>query len=189
MASVAGTREEALYHVALKLGLRQGELLALRWSDVDLDAGYMTVERSVDTNVQPVRYGPTKNGEDRTIKLPASVVQALRRHHKLQLKERMVAPAWEDNGLVFPKPNGRSGIHSHLSWRLDKDLRAAGLPDVHSHVLRHTAATLMIRSGVPIQVVADVLGHRDPAVTLRKYAHVLSDMQDDAAQRMDQYAF
>jgi integrase len=119
------------------------------------------------------------------------VIRALGRHHKLQLEERMVAPggAWEDNGLVFPKPNGRSGVHSRLSSKLHKDLRDAGLPDVHFHVLRHTAATLMIRSGVPIRVVADVLGHRDPAVTLRKYAHVLSDMQDDAAQRMDGYAF
>jgi integrase len=101
----------------------------------------------------------------------------------------MVAPAWENSGFVFHKPSGTTGVHSRLSSKLDEDLRDAGLPDMHFHVLRHTAATLMIRSGVPIRVVADVLGQRGPAVTLRRSAHVLSDMQDDAAQRMDQYAF
>ncbi len=189
VASVARTRTEALYHVACKLGLRQGELLALKWPDIDLEAGRMTVERSVDTNVTPARFGPTKTGEGRTIKLPQSVVTVLRAHHKLQLEERVAAPAWQDHGLVFPKPNGRVGVHSRLSFQLDKDLRAAGLPDIHFHVLRHTAATLMIRSGMPIRVVADVLGHRDPAVTLRRYAHVLDDMQQSAADMMDGYAF
>lgn len=101
----------------------------------------------------------------------------------------MVAVEWEDNGLVFPKPNGKTGVHSRLSSKLDKDLREADLPDVRFYFLRQTASTLTIRSGVPIRVVAWVLGHQDPAVTLRKYAHVLDDMQDDAARKMDGYAF
>jgi integrase len=191
VAYVAGTRREALYHVACKLGLRQGELLALRWSDVDLEAGRLTVERSVDTNVTPARFGPTKTGEGRTIKLRSKVVAALEAHRKLQLEERMAAPqgTWEDNDLIFPKPNGKVSVHSRLSWQLHKDLEAAGIPDAHFHILRHTAGTLMVRSGVPIRVVADVLGHADPAITLRRYAHVLTDMQDAAADKMNEYAF
>jgi integrase len=191
VAHVAGTRREALYHVACKLGLRQGEILALRWSDVDLEAKRLTVEYSVDTNVKPPRFGPTKTGEGRTIKLSSKVAAVLEAHRKLQLEERMAAPrgTWEDNDLVFPKPNGEVGVHSRLSWQLHKDLREAGIPDAHFHILRHTAGTLMVRSGVPLRVVADVLGHKDPAITLRRYAHVLTDMQDAAADKMDEYAF
>ena len=189
VASVAGTRREALYHVACKLGLRQGELLALRWSDVDLAEGRLTVERSVDTNVKPARFGPTKTGEGRTIKLRSKLVAVFETHRKLQLEERMAAPKWEDNNLVFPKPNGEVSVHSRVSLQLHKDLRSARIPDAHFHVLRHTAGTLMVRSGVPIRVVADVLGHADPAITLRRYAHVLADMQDAAADLMDNYSF
>lgn len=191
VGAALGTRREILYDVALTLGPRQGELRALRWTDLDLSGASPTlaIERSVSTDYG-IEWGPTKTGEERIVRLPPRLVEALKRHRKRHLEERAAARSWEDPSLLFP--NTRGGIWRpqtmHVAFK--KDLAAAGLPNsVRFHDLRHTAATLMLKKRVPVNVVARVLGHSDPAMTLRRYAHALPDMQEMAAEAMDSYAF
>lgn len=188
---VKGTRHEALYRVALKLGVRQGELAGLFWSDLDLIGKIptLTVERSVDTHHKGSRWGATKTGEGRTIELPSDVAEALHGHRALQNAERLAAKTWEDPRLLFP--NRRGGVHRRNSVvRLFRcHLEEAGLPEVRFHDLRHTAATLMLKHGVPIPTVSHVLGHKNPTQTLNRYSHVLKDMTTAAARRMENYAF
>ena len=190
MEAAKGTRHELLYDVALTLGPRQGELRALRWSDLDLSgARTLTIERSVHTDYG-IERGPTKTGEERRVRVPDRLVEALRRHRKAQLEERAAAREWEDPSLLFPNTRGAIWHHQTMHDSFKLDLEAAGLPKtVRFHDLRHTAATLMLKKRGPVNVVARVLGHSDPAMTLRRYAHALPDMQEMAAEAMESYGF
>jgi integrase len=188
---VRGTRHEAMYLVALKLGLRQGELAGLMWEDLDLERGVVSVRRSVATNQAGSRWGTIKGGEEKVIRISPGMVKSLKVHRKLQLEEQVAAREWEDHGLVFPNRFGRVNRKNCVHRDFDKHLAAAELPskEVRFHDLRYTAATLAIRAGTPISVVSKMLGHKDPAMTLRRYSHVLDEMQDEAAKRMDEYGF
>lgn len=187
MAAARGTCSEVLYDVALTLGPRQGELRGLRWSD--LSGKTLAIERSVSTDYG-IEWGPTKTGGERTVRVPPRLVESLRRHRKAQLEERAAASAWEDPTLIFPNTRGAIWRPQGMFVSFKRDLEAAGLPrDVRFHDLRHTAATLMLKKRVPVNVVAKVLGHSDPAMTLRRYAHALPDMQEIAADAMEGYAF
>lgn len=177
---VRGTKREALYLLALKCGLRQGELLALKWED--LDGRELTVRRNVDTNCPEPRWGKTKSGEERVITLDEREVAALKRHRDLDASPRI-------GGLVFCDETGGVLRASPVLYQLRKDLRAAGLPKIRFHDLRDTAATLLLSHGTPVHVVAKILGHKDPALTLRRYAHVLPDAREAAARAMSEYAF
>jgi integrase len=183
------TRREAMYLVALKLGLRAGEIRALRWSDIDMHRETMTIEFSVSTQNGLV-WGPTKTGESRTIRLSPGLIGTLSEHKRRQRIEKMAAKRWENPRLVFP--NQRGGVYRHQGMHVafKCDLEAAGLPkEIRFHDLRHTAGTLMLRAGTPVHVVAKILGHSDPAMTLRRYSHALPDMQETAALAMDRYLF
>ena len=190
MDAARGTRDEALIVVALRTGMRQGELAALRWEDVDLSSperGSIRVSRSADTRARTI-VSATKTGEERTVGIRARTVAALRTHRQRQLEERMAAGAkgWADPGLVFPNTVGKVRRRDVVVRSLKRFLGEAGLsPEVRFHDLRHTAATQAIRQGLPIHAVSKMLGHSDPAMTLRRYAHVLDEMRDDAAQAMD----
>ncbi len=184
-----GTRREAMYLVALKLGPRAGELRALRWTDIDMGRGTMTIERSVSTQNGLV-WGSTKTGEARTIRLSPGLVESILEHQTRQRMEKAVAKRWEDPTLVFPNQRGGVWRHQGMHVAFKRDLEAAGLPkEIRFHDLRHTAGTLMLRAGTPVHVVAKILGHSDPAMTLRKYAHALPDMDEAAAVAMDGWGF
>jgi integrase len=187
-AAAEGTRDEALIVVALRTGIRQGELAALRWEDVDLgDRGKptITVRHSADTRRKP-RVTTTKTGQERRVRIGPRTVEVLRSHRARQREERMAATSWADPSLVFPNTRGAIRRRDYVMesyWRL---LKAAGLPsDVRFHDLRHTAGTLALRQGMPLHAVSKMLGHSDPAMTLRRYAHVLEDMEDEGGQAMD----
>ena len=114
-------------------------------------------------------------------------VEALKGHRTRQLRERMAASSWDDPGWVFPNTRGKVRRRDSVMRSLKALLEEAGLPtDIRFHDLRHTAGTLALRQGVPLHTVAKMLAHSDPAMTLRRYAHVLDDMRDDAAQVMDE---
>jgi integrase len=185
-----------MYLVALKLGLREGELAGLKWQDMDLERRVLTVSRSVATNGTGSRWGPTKGGDNRTIRIPPGMLTTLKRHRKLQLEEQVARKEWEDHGLVFTNRYGRVNRKSCVHRDFKKHLHAADLPistrtteGVRFHDFRHTAATLAIRAGTPISAVVKMLGHKDSAMTLRRYSHVLDEMEETAAAKMDLYAF
>jgi len=188
LEAAAGDRLEALYTLAITTGMRQGELLALRWQDVDLEAGTVQVRGTLQrTAAGLVVQEPKTRTSRRLVALTGAAVAALRRHKARQLEERLRAGAvWQDTGFVFTNEIGgplevRNLIRRSF-WPL---LERAGLPRIRFHDLRHTAATLMLAQGVHPKVAAEMLGHSQVAVTLDLYSHVTPTMQRQAAAAMD----
>lgn len=186
----AGDRFEALYVLAVHCGLRAGELLALKWEDVDLDAGKLAVRHSLsETKEKGHIFEAPKNGKGRNIKLTTGATEALKRHRKRQLEERMrLAGLYEDHGLVFPNQTGKTMNVKNLTARSYKPLlKRAGLPaTVRLHDLRHTCATVLLSRGVHPKLVQELLGHKNISITLDTYSHVLPGMGDAAAGEMDE---
>ena len=181
-------RFEALYVLAIHRGLREGELLGLKWDDLDLEHGTLAVRRTLSETKTGHRFEAPKNGTGRNIKLTTGVVEALKRHRKRQLEERMrFAGLREDHGLIFPNQLGKTMNARNLSARSFKPLLAkAGLPrSVRLHDLRHTCATLLLSTNAHPKLVQELLGHADIAITLNTYSHVLPGMGDQAAAAME----
>jgi integrase len=191
VASVEGTRFEALYAVAVWLGPRAGELCALKWEDVELGKSpAMVVRRSVSTYRAGEVWSATKTGEEREIPLPPKVAARLQRHRAAQARDQLARSpgSWADPALVFPNAQGSVTRHASLWENFHRHRRKAGLPEMRFHDLRHTAITLMLKGGVDVRTVAEIAGHSDPAMTLRRYAHVIPDMRRRAALSIDSYA-
>jgi len=188
-----GERFEALYLIALHCGLREGELLALRWSDVDLEASKpaLLVRRTITRGEDGrgwVVGATTKSGRGRRVRLTRRAVAALEDHRRRQLEERMGASGrWSDPDLVFPNERGGLFNPSNLRNRSFKRIKTgAGVRgDLRFHDLRHTCATLLLSKGVNVKVVSEMLGHASVTVTLNIYSHVLPDMQDAATEAME----
>lgn len=184
-------RLAALYVLALTTGMRQGELLALQWSDVLLDGSQpsVTVRRSLEIREHGQRAmgKPKTETGRRRIDLSARAVDALRAHRKRQAEERLaMGAAWEDNDLVFCNSLGRHLEPNNIKrWSFIPLKKAAGVPDIRFHDLRHTAATLLLLEGVAAKIVSEMLGHASIAITLNTYSHVLPTMQRSAAAAMD----
>jgi len=183
----------ALYVIALHCGLREGELLALRWSDVDLDLvkPALQVRRTVTRGENGRGFvvgSSTKSGKGRRVSLNRKAVAALRAHRKRQLETRMhLAGLWTDQDLVFPNETGSLLNPSNLrnrSFRRIKE-RSGVRENLRFHDLRHTCATLLLGAGVPAKVTSEMLGHGSITITLNTYSHVLPDMQDTAAEAME----
>jgi integrase len=177
-----------LYVVALTAGLRLGELLALRWRDVDLQAGMLQVRGTLQRAGSDLVVAEPKTAHSRRqVALATTAVEALRRHRVTQAEERLrLGAAWQDLDLVFSSEAGgyidESRLRRNSFWPL---LERAGLPRIRFHDLRHTAATLMLRRGVHPKIVAEMLGHAQVSVTLDLYSHVTPTMQREAAEAMD----
>ncbi len=169
------------------MGLRQSEALGLRWTDVDLANGTLTVRRGLHrVGGQGLVYeAPKADRSRRTVALPKQLVEALVAHRAAQREERIAAgPLWQDNDLVFAQPNGRP-IERKSDWHSWKALlREAGVREVRLHDGRHTAATLLLSEGVHPRVVMEVLGHVQMRTTTDTYSHVMPALGKDAAERM-----
>ncbi|WP_440107488.1 site-specific integrase [Streptosporangium sp. H16] len=179
-------RLSALYVLALCLGLRRGELLGLRWVDIDLDGAKLEVIQTlqrVEGRLQFVR--PKTNDSERTVPLPSICVEALRAHRKQQFAERSDRwDDWEEHGLVFPSRRGTPMEPDNLRRSWGAIRKAAGLGDMRFHDLRHTCVTLLLNLGVPPQVVRDIVGHSDIEVTMTIYAHVSLDDKRNALGKL-----
>jgi len=191
-AKELGTQASAFYALAIDSGARKSELLGLVWLDVDLDAGTVLIARQLDTDAPT--WGPTKTKRARTVTLGTETIARLRAHRKAQ-RELMMAnrTTYEDHGLVFAKqpehlqtPAAKLGhpCHALVEGAFTAITRAAAVKAIKFHGLRHTAATLLLQAGVPVQVVAQRLGHAQISMTLEVYAHALPDMQRDAAAKL-----
>jgi integrase len=182
-------RLEALFVVALTTGMRQGELLGLRWRDVELAEGSLQVRSTLERDDGGVyRFVEPKTARSRRrVTLTATAVTALRAHRAAQLKERIaLGSAWDDLDLVFPNEVGRPLDPTNVTERaFRRTLRRAGLPRIRFHDLRHTAATLMLARNVHPKVASEMLGHAQVAITLDLYSHVTPTMQREAAVTME----
>jgi integrase len=187
--TVKGDRMEALYVLAITAGLRQGELLALKWEDVDFEGTNPTlqVRRSLSETRGCRSFVTPKSGHGRHLRLSERAVSALRAHRKRQLEERVrKAGLWQDHGLIFPYEVGTpmSGRNLYRAFKIR--VKRASLPQtLRFHDLRHTCATLLLRQGVNPKFIQELLGHADISLTLNTYSHVLPDMGDAAASGMD----
>jgi integrase len=188
LEAIGGDRLEALYSVALAIGLREGEAFGLRWSDVDLDAGTLTVRHSLQRiDGKPVLVEPKTARSRRTITLPTVAIVALRRHEVVQQQERLGAGAgWTHHSLVFCTPTGTPLDPSNVLKRFQRILRRVGLPRLRFHDLRHTCATLLLAQGVHPRLVMDILGHSQISLTLDTYSHVIPTMRREVATKMDE---
>ena len=187
LATARAHRNSARWTVALAVGLRQSEALGLRWADVNLENGTLTVQRGLHRVARQglVYEEPKADRSRRTLALPQQLVEALRAHWIVQRQERSTAgPLWEDNDLVFAQPNGKP-IERKSDWKAWKSLlNEAGIRDVRLHDGRHTAATLLLSEGVHPRVVMEVLGHSQMRTTTDTYSHVMPALGKDAADRM-----
>ena len=185
-----GDRFEALYVVAVTTGMRRGELLGLRWTDIELDG---TARLRVGRQLQRMRDGSglqfvtPKGGKGRTIRLPIRTVEALKAHRARQAEEKLKAGSlYEDGGLVFATEVGTPLEPSNIDRRSFKPLlEKAGLPDMRFHDLRHTCATVLLSEGVNAKFVQELLGHADIKLTLGTYSHFLPSMGDQTAAAME----
>jgi integrase len=180
-------RLEALLVVAITTGMRRGELLALRWKDVDLDRGVLGVTGSLQGASRPtLNIATPKSGKSRSVALGTVAVAALREHRKRQVQEQLlVGSEWRDLGLVFSTEFGDFLSPTTLRLALRRTLTRAGLPTIRFHDLRHSAATLMLSRGVHPKMASEMLGHSTIAITLDLYSHVTANMQRQAADAID----
>ncbi len=183
-----GHRLEAMIMVAVVTGMRRGELMALRWSDVDLTRGFIQVKRSVGRlgGYGHVENEPKTKSSRRSIMLPDVIVNVLREHKVKQNEIRVVAgDKWHEQGLVFPNILGGFLEGSNIFVWLRALAKDADLPPMRFHDLRHSAATILLVKGVHPKVVQELLGHSKIATTMDVYSHVMPSMQRDAMDKMN----
>ena len=185
LEAVAGTPYSLPAAIALGTGMRRGEILALRWSDLERDLSVAYVRRSV----HPVRDGlayelPKTKRSRRAVVLPQYLATLLTVHREDQLSRRSRSRPWEHD-LVVDDGKGRPMHPDSLSGGWRRTLRQAGLPQVRFHDLRHAHATLMLQQGIHPKIVSERLGHASIGITLDTYSHVLPSMQAEAAEAVD----
>ncbi|MET7621913.1 tyrosine-type recombinase/integrase [Streptomyces sp. NPDC005408] len=183
LQSADDDRLHALYELALRTGLRKGELLGLHWEDFDLDGGTATIHRSLQrTRTQGLTILNTKTlASERRIALPTECINSLKIHQEQQREERQDAePGWTGNGLVFTTSKGRPLDPGNLTRRFHRLLHKAGLRTIRFHDLRHSTATLLLEQGVDLVVIKELLGHAHIGVTAGVYAHVRLRLQRQA---------
>jgi integrase len=182
---VHGTRLEAGWRLAAMTGMRRGEILGLRWRDVDMGAARIAIRQAVVSVGYAVLYSTPKNHQARVIDLDPETIEILGAHRQHQIAERdQWGPEYQDADLVVARENGEP-IHPHaFSQAFERLVKRAGLRRIRLHDLRHTHATIAAKAGVPVKVISERLGHESPAFTLKQYAHVMPGMQADAARRV-----
>ncbi|MFB7928955.1 tyrosine-type recombinase/integrase [Streptomyces sp. NPDC056039] len=183
LQAASGDRLHALYELALRRGLRKGELLGLHWQDLYLDSGTATIHRSLQrthTGGLTILHTKTRASE-RRIALPTECIKSLKIHRERQQDEGQAAGSgWADNGLVFATPTGSPLDPTNLTRRFRRLLDHAGLRVVRFHDLRHSTATLLLEQGIDLVVIKELLGHAHIGVTAGVYAHVRLRLQHQA---------
>ena len=196
LSAVKGHRLEALFTVGLSLGLREGEILGLRWEeDVDLEAGSVTVNYTQQRvkNLGPeggsslMMLEPKTEKSRRRIRLPQVAVSALAAHRMAQDQERLAAGSgWVETGMVFTTRRGTLLDQRSMLRKFYPILKAAALPRIRFHDLRHSAATLLLAQGVHPRLIMELFGHSSISLTMNTYGHVLEDMKHETARKMDE---
>jgi integrase len=190
VAGETADRYEALYVLALHCGLREGELLGLKWDDVDLDGTVATVQvrRTLSVTRTGHKFEKPKNGKGRSVKCSQKATEALRSHRTRQHEERLrIGSLWQDNGLLFPTTIGTTMSGTNLLGRHFRPLlKRAGLPAIRLHDLRHTCATILLMAGKHPKYVQELLGHANISITLDTYSHVIEGMDGGIGDAMDE---
>ena len=173
--------------LAVTTGLRRGEILALRWQDIDMDRAQATIVRSLEQTKEGLRFKrPKTERSSRNVALPSFVVEALKRYRVEQATHRLkLGLVYEDQDLICARDNGAAIPPDTLSTNFASTIRRSTMSHVRFHDLRHTHATQLLKHGVHPKVVSERLGHSKIGITLDTYSHVMPGMQEDAALKMD----
>jgi integrase len=186
--SVHDHRLKVLIVMAVITGMRRGELLALRWSDIDFDRRILVVAHTVDyiPKYGYVESAPKTAKGKRSIRFPSFLNDMLREHHANLLEQKVrQGDNWEQRDLVFPDLRGGYFNPNYLLRMFKKILIEANIPHMHFHDLRHSAATILMGMGINLKVIQELLGHSDVAITLRLYSHLLPSMQQDVVDKWE----
>jgi integrase len=189
LEATAGDPLEALYVLALTTGMRQGELLGLKWVDLDLALGTLQVRRTI-TRLAKKGFSvsePKTAKSRRKIHLTRLAIEVLKRHRLRQHEAKLAAgPAWDEQGWVFCNKVGRPiEVGNMIRRSFRRVLNKAGLPVIRFHDLRHSAASLLLSLGVHAKIVQELLGHSQISLTLDTYSHVLPSLQEEAVSRLN----
>jgi integrase len=194
LAAARGHRLEALFVLALATGMRKGELMALKWQDINFSTGMLQVRRIL-THMPAKLHGkggyveaePKTERSRRSIAIAPFALEKLKEHHVRQLEaKRKAGPLWQENDLVFC-----SSVGGHLHTSRDvfvqfkRLLQQAELPAIRFHDLRHSAATMLLSLGIHPKVVQEMLGHSQIGMTMDIYSHVLPTMQAEAMSKLN----
>jgi integrase len=174
-----------VYGIALLTGMRKGEILGLRWKDIDFEKKTITVRQTLTNYGKTLKIGTKTIAGDRTISIPNILIKILKRQHEEFKKFKLNTKEFVDLDLVvFNLKNGKTVFPANLTKSYAKDVERAGLPHISFHSLRHTHATMLMRE-VNVKVISERLGHSKIGVTLDVYSHVLPNMQQEAADKLD----
>lgn len=190
-AGIAHHRLAAAYLLAATTGMRRGEVLGLRWVDVDFTARHLHVRQTILSVNYELTYGRPKTlrGE-RKIALDTETTRALRAHRIAQQREMdMLGAGYRKQDLVFARENGDPVHPDYFSQTFDRTVKRLGLPKIRLHDLRHTHATLGLKAGVPIKVMSDRLGHATTAFTMDIYTHAIPAIEHEAAEQIADLVF
>jgi integrase len=171
------------FFVAATTGMRQSELLGLRWKDVDLTNGTLSITQTLDKQTGIFQETKTDSSK-RSIKVESETISRLKQHKADQAKEKLQAEDWTDHGLVICTSKGTPMSGDNLSARFRHIIKETGLPPLRFHDLRHTHATLLLKQGLNPKIVQERLGHSSISVTLDTYSHVTPNLQETAASAM-----
>jgi integrase len=194
LAACRGHKWEALFTLALATGMRLGELLGLKWQDINFSTGTLQVRRVLTripregSGVRVFREEEPKTEKSRrSITIASMALEALRQHRVRQLETKLRAGSlWEDHDYVFCTLTGTYLRPNHVVDEFKKLLKKADVPDIRFHDLRHSAATLLLSLGVHAKVVQEMLGHTQISMTMDIYSQVLPSMQQDAVSRLNE---
>ncbi|MBI5281678.1 MAG: site-specific integrase [Candidatus Solibacter usitatus] len=194
LRSVQGDRYEALYVLGITTGLRKGELLGLKWRDLQLATARLTVNHSLqftrrrkgEAGPRWLLKGPKTASSRRTIELPAVAVEGLQRHQDVQAQQKALAGEdWQDLGFVFTSGRGTPLDTGNALHRFQSICAEADLPKIRFYDLRHTHASLLIHEGVHPKKIAERLGHSSIKLTMDTYGHLFNGSDRESAERMD----
>lgn len=190
LRAIRGDRFETLYVVDLFSGLRQSELLGLQWNDVNFEAGELTIRRQLqkDRHGNYIYLDQTKNGKERTVSIPPSIVQLLKRQKAQQAAWKLAAgECWSNpHDLVFTNELGGHLIHDTVYRHMKRIVKQLGMESTRFHDLRHSCAILALQSGCSVKAVQEQLGHYSSAFTMDTYAAYSQTMRQDTQDRMEQ---
>ena len=179
-----------VFYLAVTTGMRQGEILGLRWSDVNLKDGLLSIRQTLSHDGKTFINGAKTKASLRTIALSEATIKKLQNHKMISSQEKLaIGPGYLNHNLVISTQIGSPVNPANIRRSFNRLTEVACLPRIRFHDLRHTHASLLLSKGINIKVISERLGHSNIKITLDTYSHVLPTMQKEAMQKLDEMVF